>query len=447
MQDLAAYRVATVVFAVAITFTNITTPSSSGDVTTADQGSDDAEPPKAAPPYEPTTDTATVDQWSSKELHDAAILVQRYVVDEYKDTHAGVRIVNDDDGRIEVAVSEAEHDTTDAVRERIRAEIPGSYPLSVIRNEHSMTELRTAQRAFVNDMQASNDTSSRHSSGIREADTAINIEENSLFLFTRGNVETEERPGSQSEVERESQAEAAVSEELQVPIVVYEDAAGSDEQSADCERGRADCFPDMIGGLRIVHRGEACTSGFAAYGPASGRSFVLTAGHCADGVAGTIWLNGGEPYGQGERPTENGYIDAQRIALTSLRWVNQGEIWADSDIRPVRSYIRWEDVVVGEGNNVGVSGQATGTGRAAVTTKYWTSYGVSRQIALSDQNVGDLCTDNGDSGAPYFRYSSAIAIHHGSNRDNAGCSDEYRAFGSSIEYVIDRLNLELTYAD
>ncbi len=68
MQDLTVSRVATVAFAVAIVSTTITTPASLGDVTTADQGSDDAEPPKAAPAYEPTTDTASVDQWSSKEL-------------------------------------------------------------------------------------------------------------------------------------------------------------------------------------------------------------------------------------------------------------------------------------------------------------------------------------------------------------------------------------------
>lgn len=411
--------------------------------------------PVAAPAYEPTRpDEQPVGTDPDTVTSDAAILVQRAVVERYPRTYTGVWMSSGatDRATVTVGLSHEEPESDDEILEKLRERIPGDYPLRIERQATPLVELEAAQMRLSHGWDEDGGNEVLAAVGIGRADTNIIVTENRLHVLTAEDVDGSARRGDSSGKSPSQQAAEELATELGVDVEVLEGTASDIEQNASCIDGRFNCRPHMLGGLslQIVGVGN-CTAGASVFGPATGRRFVLTAGHCAlaGGGSGTVFNHGGLRYGTAERPLRSGFVDATRVVRESGRgWLNQGEIFAGRDIRRVRSFVRWSDIIVQDRQQLAVSGQTTGASRGHIFSKHAQTGGVSRLIAMSRALGGDVCTNDGDSGAPWFRNDVIFGIHKGSNRGQVplGCADQqYAAFASSISYVLDELNVELIF--
>lgn len=149
---------------------------------------------------------------------------------------------------------------------------------------------------------------------------------------------------------------------------------------------------------------EPCTSGLTFIGNNSGKSFILTAGHC-DG--GTSWYtNRSDPQYMGYTSTDylqSGYDQD----LLSIRGNAAGYVWGDgTDVFTVVSAFD-----PGIGQLVTVDGSITGEVRtAAVTDTYLCeeiedAYGeyTACDTAIAEKSGATLCQE-GDSGAPVYQH-------------------------------------------
>jgi hypothetical protein len=217
-----------------------------------------------------------------------------------------------------------------------------------------------------------------------------------------------------------------------VPVTVIE---GKSEPTCT----RTDCRYSMRGGLKVVIGNEACSTGFTAvfYNNTS-RRYVITAGHCLDGNH----TNGGSVYGAMEKDVQALTVDAQRVRRSNSSWSEVGRIWVtSSDQRAVKSYIVWDNVVIG--TQVWKSGYKTGTRSGTILTK---NHSPSYIPSSYNFVTTDYCSDFGDSGGSVFRNYTAYGVHSG-KRSNRTCSDSdfYSIFGVA-GYIRGALDVEFTYA-
>ena len=197
----------------------------------------------------------------------------------------------------------------------------------------------------------------------------------------------------------------------------------------------------MRAGLRIVGP-HPCTSGFSARG-GSGRSFMLTAGHCGTGV----FRNGGAIYGSTDRNLYEESIDydVQRIVRTNSSWSHSWYIFLNAnDFRRIDSTIPNNQITVG--TQVGQTGNGTGTTRGNV-----------RMLNVGKPIVGgprvyvaaDYCSSNGDSGGGVFRNNTAWGLHVTSTARGGGVSDcnnqHFRSYFLPIRTAASSLNVTIVH--
>jgi hypothetical protein len=225
---------------------------------------------------------------------------------------------------------------------------------------------------------------------------------------------------------------------------------GDDGAAFTCTR--ADCFDEstnfgvMRGGLSLVGGGRGCTSSFTAYGPASGRRFVLSAGHCF--AQGTSVANGGVAYGTVDAVRFGGRSDAERIVNGNSAWTETGRVWVEQTDQRSLHYIQsWSGIVVG--TQIGKSGNTTGTTRGLVSSRdYTTNGGVPNgQQFILTQGPTAVCVQSGDSGGSVFRNDVAWAITSGAAANNGmilPCSDPtYFSYFGVAEFAQQDLNVLL----
>jgi hypothetical protein len=442
----------------------------------------DGEALRVAGPYEPTVDYRSTMEWGIDEVVDMTILVQRFVEGRWPEEVAGVWVDSDGGGNPITVVATVESVPLDEALDSIRQEYPGTYPIEVVHHEWSFAELDELaedlflagrEQAAQMDRDPSDQARRTRRLGWRQElqragfPTAsmvdIDVMDNQISVWTSaalprgrnaGNPQSNAvYPHDAGPSRQEQQASDLLTDMVGAPVAVIENGAPH-MQTHDCY-GRQNCYPNMIGGLGIRPTSTSgipgCSTGFAAYG-ASGRRFAITAGHCIS--AGSTWWNSGVQYGTLERAVMENYVDQGRIVFDRNNWRHFGEIWlgqSGEKTRTVQSYMRWSDVPVGTTDFIGVSaGRANTVFRGFVATRHARVYAggnpIDRVIALRASSVGAVCTQPGDSGSPWFRNNAAVAVHHGANLNQYPCSDSrHRAFGTSIEYGLDALNLYLIY--
>jgi hypothetical protein len=410
------------------------------------------------------------------------ILMQRFVESRWPEENSGVWVDSDGEGNPITVVATVESVSLDEVLDSIRREYPGSYPIEVVHHEWSFAELdELAEDLFLAGSEQaahiSEDSSDparqarrlrwRHElqgAGFPTASTVdIDVMDNQISVWTSaalprtrksGNPQSNAKyPHDAGPSRQEQQASDILTGMVGAPVAVIENGAPY-MQTHDCY-GRQNCYPNMIGGLGIRATSTSgiphCSTGFASYG-GSGRRFAITAGHCIN--TGTTWWNSGVRYGTLERAVMADYVDQGRIVFDRNEWRHFGEIWlgeSGEKTRAIQSYMRWNDIPVGTGHFIGVSaGRSDTVFRGLVASKTARVYAggnpIDRVISLRAGSYGAVCTLDGDSGSPWFRNNAAVAVHHGANVFQYPCSDSrQRAFGTSIEYGLDVLNLYLIY--
>lgn len=431
-----------------------------------------------AGPYQPDAAfLSAVSQWDADLVDEVAILVKRFVLDAYPSAHAGVWISETNDGP---AIHVGFTDAMDSVgaEESIRDAVPGTYPLELVSRSVTEDQLDDAADTLIAahvDVSKSDDTRSR--SGLSQVLTQaidtralaveVDLVSGGLTVFTgdpvgkAGDVPHERitqaehgEDALQAARIREREAASVLEDQLDVPIVVHENAAPVPEVTCN---NRGDCRPNLLGGLGIRPDDRfglaLCSTGFTAVG-GSGRKFALTAGHCVD--AGRDWRHGVRTIGRLEQPTFSGHTDSARIVRADVDyWTMRGEVVIETGdpARDILSVMSRQAVIDGSASNqYGISAGRTARTMRGVraSTNASVSYDgntITRVLSLRQGAVGDICTQDGDSGSTWFRNNSAVAIHHGSNRARGvPCADPaYRTYGTFVEYALPALNVSLIY--
>lgn len=391
--------------------------------------------PPAAQPWEPSDDetieeadieaTALALNTSKQQaerrirIEGAAVSLQREVESRWPETTAGVWLSE----AVEPALSVAFTENAEANVEQLSGAFPYPEILRPVTFARSLIDLQGIQRKIVAERTALQSGSAPAGLGpaIRGTDGHYDIEirvQDNLIIVRAEPPSDELVPEFRARYGEPIEVERGVTE-------------------PDCTR--VDCRFSMRGGLRIVGPSFGCSTAFTAFGPATGRRFVLSAGHCGGADFGSSRSNGGSQYGTMDRDVQEYRWDAERIVRTNQSWNEAGLVWVESfDQRPVHSYTGWSSQVIG--TQVGKAGNTTGTTRGFVESKYYSpSYVPNGERFVTTS----YCSGPGDSGGAIFRNNSAWGIHSGST-SSISCSDpQHFSLYGAIDYAIDELNVQL----